>query len=99
MMEATPAEYEIWWRQMRPAWRAVSSTKPGAWRSLRGQFVPTVDMAQVVDPNDTVWRHDLELKPPSPQPFTLGIVVDTTGSMGSAIIWIRRDLKLLSDVF
>jgi hypothetical protein len=99
MMETTPAEYEAWWRTTRPAWRAITAAKPGAWRSLRGQFVPTVEMSQSVDPEDPVWKRDLELKPPAPQPFTLGIVVDTTGSMGSAITWIRRDLKRLTDVF
>ncbi|QOV88798.1 vWA domain-containing protein [Humisphaera borealis] len=97
MMDVTPGEYEAWWRSTRPAWRPRTTMEPGAWRKLRGQFVPTVDMSQSVDPKDPSWRRDLELRSPGLQPFTLGLVVDTTGSMGPALLWVRRDLKRIAD--
>jgi hypothetical protein len=47
----------------------------------------------VVDPDDKVWYRDLELRAPGLKTFGVALLVDTTGSMQSAILWLRSDVR------
>lgn len=90
-------DYAVWWRGARADWAGPRRAQTEAWRALAPQFLPAVDFAAAVNPDDPKWYRDLEIGRPDVKTFDVGLVVDTTGSMGEVLEWLRRDVKRMMD--
>jgi hypothetical protein len=92
MWQTSYREYSAWWAQEKKGWTpAKQQGEP--WRQLQGQYVPSVSFTAAVDPNDDRWYRDLELRSPGLRTFGVALLLDTTGSMQSAIMWLRSDVR------
>jgi hypothetical protein len=92
------SSHAAWLKQVRSEWKgAEPSAEDEPWRELKPKYVPPpVELADI-DPNDPVWRQDLELGRVNLSEFEVVFVVDATGSMGEVIDWLKRDVgKMLA---
>jgi hypothetical protein len=93
-------QHVAWWRSAKPKWREAKVDLASApWRKLRPHLIPETPLPSAVDPDDKLWRRDLELRPPDLRAFDVAFVVDATGSMGPALAWLRADVgRLMSGI-
>jgi hypothetical protein len=94
MWKRAQADYAAWWEKEKTKWVPIKGrAESGEWSKLQAQYIPRVDMAAAVDPSDKAWYRDLELRAPNLKTFSVGLLLDTTGSMGDVIVWLRSDVK------
>jgi hypothetical protein len=94
MLETVPRDYLAWWQSERTHWKpAVLPATPRPWRTLRGQFVATVDFEQTPDPADLAWLADANLKLPSIPAATIGFVVESSDAGSPVAAWLRHDAR------
>lgn len=94
----TALEYQAWWKANKAAWKGPPAGEE-RWRSLGGQYVPTVTFDGDIDPEAPEWRRDLELRPPNLRTFGVGLCVDATGSMQATLMWLRDDVRRMMQAF
>ena len=79
-------------RRPKPTGRSAANTKRTP-RKLDSLYVPRVNRSATVDPEDKDSHKDLEMRTPHLKTFSVGLIVDTTGSMGPVLVWLRSDIK------
>ncbi len=93
MWKQARTEYQAWWDKEKPNWKPLKARANARVDKLDAQYVPKVDMAATVDPTSKAWYKDLELRVPQLKTFSVGLLVDTTGSMNQALVWLRADVS------
>jgi Mg-chelatase subunit ChlD len=97
--KGTLAEHAKWWARERQNWKPRTDVAAGAWKLLTPQFVPAPVPLERVNPDDPTWRKDLELRAPNLKAFDVAFCVDATGSMGSVLDWLKRDVSRMMQGF
>jgi len=86
------------WEKTREAWiewfkganLQEAGPDPKAWTSRESDLIPSPE--RIEDPSDPRWRKDLELAPLRLKQLDVVFAVDSTGSMGPVIRWMRRNV-------
>jgi hypothetical protein len=94
MWESATEQYAAWWHAHRREWKEIAHPEAdNAWRSLRPQFVPAVDLpGGRVDRYEPLWMKELELGLPDLRGMDVVFIVDATGSMRWLIEYLKQDV-------
>lgn len=95
------------WQETQAAWVAwyratgahLTPMAPGSGEPYRGTSVLIPTAEKIADPRDPRWRKDLEIERLHLDQLDVAFVVDSTGSMGQVVRWIKRDVAKLMRAF
>jgi hypothetical protein len=92
------ADYAAWWKGARPNWHEVKRPEGEPWRALAPDVLPAALAWDAIDPDSRDWYKELEVKRPDLKNFDIAFCVDVSGSMASALSWLRRDVGSMMSV-
>ncbi|MEZ0263212.1 MAG: vWA domain-containing protein [Phycisphaerae bacterium] len=96
---APAGDLAAWWNTEKLAWRDVKrDIRDEPWRKLTANVLPKVLSREQIDPDSKAWYKELELKKPQIKNFDVAFVVDISGSMTTAIEWLRREASATAAV-
>jgi hypothetical protein len=85
-------DYARWWQQHRGEWKETKKPPDQAWRTLKPQFVPGVDLEAPIDRYSEKWKKELEIGTPDVRGLEVVFVVDATGSMQWVLDYFKGDV-------
>lgn len=88
MWQETQQAWADWYRRANPQ---PSGPDPKAFRAAYSRLLERP--REIVDPADPHWRQNLELMPLRLRTLDVAFVVDSTGSMGTVIAWLRHSVN------
>ena len=95
MWQRAASAWVAWFQKadLKPSATGQAASKHKVYRG-RSDLVPAP--RKMTDPDDPFWRRNLELGRLQLDQLDVSFVVDTTGSMGEVLGWLRRDvLKMM----
>jgi hypothetical protein len=80
----------------KAGWKAIEPNQARPYTAL-SRIMPAGD--RITDVNDSKWKRDLELKKFRLDQLDVGLALDTTASMDSALNWCKQDVVKMMRVF